>query len=122
MSYIDVTETGANPNGVNLKASKHYSFKPSLSLIYVNDIDFERVISIFNEDADELIYNLGSTSLTGDAFNNEVIVDFDTSNMAEGDKLYIIYESSTNNQTESLLAKLIDLQKETNKYLKKLIN
>ena len=121
MSYIEKQQNIPQVTEA-ISVSKDYMFDPSNSFLQVCDRDFVSIVSVFNSTTNTMMYQVGSEELSGSVMNNELCFDMDTSSMDSGDKLYILYQRTEGDSTETLLCKLIELQKETNKLLNKIYN
>lgn len=106
----------------NTRVSNNYSFNASTKLVTVNDKDFNKVVSIINQETNDVLYNIGDPSLSGTIYNTEVLLDFDTTSMDDSDTLFILYEAIVVDNIERLLQKQIDNQKQIIKLLSKIYN
>lgn len=104
MTFIDNTDSSASiaAMGGSLKESMKYQFTASTGLVSVMDMDCARIVSIFNQTRDESLYVRSSETLTGTVHQCSITVDVDTTSMADGDVLNIVY-ASKNTDTDLLL-------------------
>lgn len=77
------------------KIIDHYTFDPAMKTIIFEDYDFidlERVLLITNVTRNVIIYSFADPSKGGSVIGNVLVLNYDTSNMNDTDKLQIWYE------------------------------
>lgn len=106
------------PQEQNLKQSENYIYNSSTRSIIIEDVDFKKVVSIYNETINKTLYILGSEDYSGTLINNEVKYTNVVSGVGDSDELYILYKPK---QEKDILEPL-EIIKEELKQLNKSIN
>jgi hypothetical protein len=118
---MGVTRDNINISPEGAKLAVNYQFKAAQGIVIVEEVDFEEVLYIINVESNTTIYNVADPFLTGKILDNQVEVDFDTTAMADGDKLLIVYASKDKNGEEDTLVQILTAINTTNKLLKKIL-
>lgn len=116
---VNKDNVSVSPQGAKLAVN--YQFKAASGIVIINELDFEEALYIINAETNTTIYNIADPFLTGTIQGNQIDVDFDTSAMSDGDKLFIVYASKDQNGEGDVLAQILEAINTTNKLLKKIL-
>lgn len=103
-----------------LKIATKYDFNSASSLICAKNDDFDSFVSVFNVTTGHLLFKIGDENYSGTTHRSELNFNILVSGMSNSDDLHIVYKPVVHNNTESLLERIIDELKNTNKILNKI--
>lgn len=120
MSYIP--RTFEIPKGSNTKISSDFIVDASAGTIQFNDQGYIRLLYGVNVTDNIIVYNPTVNGLGGNSYSNQINFDYDTTTMEDSDEWIFVIEIKEVKEDEVLLREMIELQRETNKLLRKIYN
>lgn len=104
----------------NTKLSRRYTFNSEKGILTIHDSDYIRLLAATNITRGVLLFaptHPGFGVLNGSR-ENQLLVD--TSNMSDGDEIFVLYEYAVKEQAE-ILENILEEMREHTKYLRKIL-
>jgi len=118
MSYIQKIDLPASSQS---RVIKNYSFDANNKLITINE-PFVKVLYMFSEETNELIYNPTRKGYGGQTSNNSILLDYDVTTMENYYSILIVADVESSDRAETMLVDLGDKIDQLNKTLTKIYN
>jgi hypothetical protein len=107
------------PKFSNLKKSNNYRYDSSNKIVFVDDNDFNNIVSVYNSTLNKMLFILNDEILTGTIKNNSIAYDLDVSGAGDNDDLVILY-NPLDKQEDNILKEIKQELKKLNKVINKI--